>query len=176
VNAFASVPLCVSSFVTVTLAAPAVWAGIVAVIVVVLITETFVAALPSTLTVAPEEMKKPVPVIVTAVPPAAGPDAGATPVTVGGGGTTYVNASANVPLCVSEFVTVTLTDPAPCAGVVPMSILVLLTTVMMPVTGLPPMLTVAPAAKPVPVIVSDVPPRVVPEFGATLVTVGAGAT
>jgi hypothetical protein len=169
------VPLCVSAFVTVTLAAPAAWAGIVAVIVVVLTTDTFVAALPSTLTVVPLEMKKLVPVIVTAVPPAVGPDAGVTPVTVGGGGTTYVNAFANVPLCVSGFVTVTLTGPAACAGVFEVKILVLLTTVMMPVTTMPSILTVAPAAKPVPVIVSAVPPAIGPDVGATLVTVGAGA-
>jgi hypothetical protein len=46
-------------------------------------TFTFVAAVPPMVTVAPD--KKPVPVIVTAVPPAVVPDAGEIPLTVGAG-------------------------------------------------------------------------------------------
>ena len=42
---------------------------------------TFVAAVPPKLTVAP--VAKPVPVMVTDVPPLAGPEAGEIPVTVG---------------------------------------------------------------------------------------------
>ena len=49
-----------------------------------------------------------------------------------------------------------------------------LTTVTL-VAAVPPMLTVAPLEKPVPVMVTDVPPLVVPEVGEMAVTVGAGA-
>jgi hypothetical protein len=52
-------------------------------------------------------------------------------------------------------------------------IVVLLRTAT-PVAVLPPRLTVAPAPKFVPVIVTAVPPAVEPVFGDTLLTVGAG--
>ena len=78
-----SVPLWPSVLVTTTLTAPAACAGAVVVINVALTTVTPVADVPPNFTVAP--VKNPVPVIVTAVPPAAGPDAGAIPVTVGAG-------------------------------------------------------------------------------------------
>ena len=39
----------------------------------------------------------------------------------------------------------------------------------------PPIVTEAPAEKPVPVIVTKMPPPVLPEFGDTDVTVGEGA-
>jgi hypothetical protein len=68
--------------VTVTVTAPAVPAGVVAVIVVLFTTTTFVAALLPNFTVAPAE--KLVPVIVTAVPPEVDPLFGLTLVTVGG--------------------------------------------------------------------------------------------
>ena len=68
--------------VTVTVTAPALPAGVVAVIVVLFTTTTFVAAMPPNVTVAPAA--KFVPVIVTAVPPAVGPLFGDTLVTVGG--------------------------------------------------------------------------------------------
>ena len=61
--------------------APAAWAGVAAVIEVLLATVTPVAAVPPKLTVAPET--KFVPVTVTAVPPATGPLAGVTDVTLG---------------------------------------------------------------------------------------------
>jgi hypothetical protein len=67
--------------VTVTAAAPALPAGVVAVIVVPFTTTTFVAAIPPNVTVAP--VAKFVPVIVTAVPPATGPLFGDTLLTVG---------------------------------------------------------------------------------------------
>jgi hypothetical protein len=66
---------------TVTVTAPAFPAGVAAVIVVLLTTATFVAAVAPNITVAPAA--KFVPVIVTAVPPATGPLFGDTPVTVG---------------------------------------------------------------------------------------------
>ena len=52
-------------------------------------------------------------------------------------------------------------------------IVVLLATLTF-VAAAPPRLTPAPAKKPVPVIVTEVPPPVVPEFGEMFVTVGAG--
>jgi hypothetical protein len=50
---------------------------------------------------------------------------------------------------------------------------VLFTTVT-PVAAVPPMFTVAPARKPVPVMVTAVPPLVGPVLGVIDVTVGAG--
>lgn len=70
-------------FVTVTFTAPAVCAGVVAVIEVLLTTFTFVAAAPPNVTFAPA--KNPVPVIVTEVPPLVEPETGEIAVTVGGG-------------------------------------------------------------------------------------------
>ena len=78
-----NVPLCISLLVTITFTAPAACAGVVAVIVVLFTTVTPVAGVPPTLTVAPA--KNPVPVIVTAVPPAAVPEFGAMEATVGEG-------------------------------------------------------------------------------------------
>jgi hypothetical protein len=72
--------------VTVTVTAPALPAGVVAVIEVLFTTTTLLAAALPNVTVAP--VAKFVPVIVTAVPPPTGPLFGDTPVTVGT--TTYV--------------------------------------------------------------------------------------
>src|SRR5947199_198536 len=60
-------PASAVGFVTVTAIAPAAWAGVVAVIDVLLITTTFVAEVPPNVTVALET--KPVPAIFTVVPP-----------------------------------------------------------------------------------------------------------
>ena len=68
--------------VTVTVTAPALPAGVVAVMVVLFTTTTFVAAELSNVTVAPEA--KFVPVMVTLVPPSVEPVFGDTLVTVGG--------------------------------------------------------------------------------------------
>jgi hypothetical protein len=67
--------------VTVTVTAPALPAGVVAVIVVPFTTTTFVAAALPNVTVAPGA--KFVPVMVTAVPPAVDPLFGLTLLTVG---------------------------------------------------------------------------------------------
>jgi hypothetical protein len=80
VNALAKLPVCPFTD-TVTVAAPALPAGVVAVMVVLLITTTLVAAAPPNVTVAP--LAKFVPVIVTAVPPASGPPFGLTLLTDG---------------------------------------------------------------------------------------------
>ena len=69
--------------VTVTSRAPAAPAGVTAVSDVAPATTTLVAGLPPIVTVAPAA--KLVPVSVTAVPPAVGPDAGDTAVSVGAG-------------------------------------------------------------------------------------------
>ena len=79
---------------------------------------------------------------------------------------------ASVPLCVSALVIVTPTAPAACAGVVAV-IVVLLATVTLVAADVP-NATLAPARKPVPVMVTGVPPAVIPEVGETLLTVGAG--
>jgi len=82
VNAAAKLPLCAPGFVTVTVAAPALPAGVAAVMVVLLTTTILVAATPPSATVAP--VAKFVPVIVIAVPPAVDPLFGDTLLTAGG--------------------------------------------------------------------------------------------
>ena len=77
----ARLPLSTPGLVTDTVAAPAAFAGVVAVMLVLLTTTTFVAAVPPNVTVAPAT--KLVPVIVTAVPPAVEPPFGDTLLTVG---------------------------------------------------------------------------------------------
>ena len=72
-----------SGLVTTTLLAPAAPDGVVAVMLAALTTVTFVAAVPPTVTVAP--VTKPVPAMVTLVPPAMGPLPGEIDVTDGGG-------------------------------------------------------------------------------------------
>jgi hypothetical protein len=162
--------------VTVTVTAPALPAGVVAVMLVPLTTVTFVAAALPNVTVAP--VAKFVPVIVTAVPPAVDPLVGETLLTVGA--TAYVNPLLRLPLSPLT-VTVTVTAPALPAGVVHV-ICVELTTTTFVADALPsppcrpaPKVTVAPEAKFVPVTVTAVPPRDDPLLGETLVTVG-GAT
>jgi hypothetical protein len=168
VNPLAKLPLNPLGFVTATATAPTAPAGVVAVIVVAFVTTTFVAAVPPNVTVAP--VAKFVPVIVTAVPPAVVPLFGLTLVTVGGA--TYVNALARLPLCPPGLFTVTVTAPAAPAGAVAVIVVLLVTTTF--VAAAAPNVTVAPAAKFVPLIVTAVPPAVVPLFGLTPVTVGTG--
>jgi hypothetical protein len=82
--------------VIVTVAAPALPAGVVAVMVVPFTTTTFVAAAAPNVTAAPAT--KFVPVIVTAVPPAVDPLLGLTLLTVGTGPDT----AANVTICITH--------------------------------------------------------------------------
>ena len=159
-------PLCPLT-VTTTVTAPAACAGVVAVMVVLFVTTTFVAAVPPNVTVAPAT--KLAPVIVTAVPPPVDPVFGKTVLTVGVA--TYVNPLTRFPLCVSGFITVTVTAPAACAGVVAVIVVPFVTTTF--VAAVPPNVTVAPVTKFVPVIVTAVPPATGPLFGATLLTEGA---
>ena len=165
VNPFTRLPLCPFT-VTVTVTAPAAPVGVVAVIVVLFTTTTFVAEPFPNFTVAPAA--KFVPVMVTPVPPATGPLFGLTLLTVGV--TTYVYPFARLPLCEPAFVTVTVTAPVLPAGVVAVIVVPFTTTTF--VAAALPNVTVAPVAKFVPVIVTDVPPNVEPLLGETLLTVG----
>ena len=132
---------------------------------------TPVAATPPMVTAKPDPATNPVPVIVTTVPPAVMPTLGAIDVTAGATGTAYVNAAAAVPDNVLGFVTETATaGPAAPAGVTAVND-VELTQVTL-VAADPPMVTVAPVMKPVPVIVTDVPPKVEPELGESETAVG----
>jgi hypothetical protein len=70
-------------------------------------------------------------------------------------------------------VTVTVTAPAACAGAV--AVIDVLFTTVTPVAAVPPKLTVAPERKPVPAIVTAVPPLALPVLGVIEVTVGPGA-
>jgi hypothetical protein len=80
-----------------------------------------------------------------------------------------VNPFVRLPLCPFT-VTVTVTAPALPAGVVAVMVVLLTTTTL--VAAVPPNVTVAPAAKFVPVIVTAVPPDTVPVIGDKLATSG----
>jgi hypothetical protein len=151
--------------VTVTVTAPTVPAGVVAVILVALATTTLVAAEVPKVTVAP--VAKFVPVMVTAVPPAVDPVFGEMLLIVG---EPYVKPLVRLPLNPPGLVTVTATGPAVPAGVVAVICAPLTTTTL--VAAFVPNVTVAPAKNLVPVIVTAVPPVVGPLFGETLLTVG----
>ena len=160
------VPVCASGFVTVTLTAPAARAVVVPVMLVPVTLETVTGEPPSE-AVAP--VWNPVPVMVTDVPPTAGPLVGAIELTVGAGAR-YMKQPVHVPLCVSVLVTTTFTDPAACAVVVPVMVVF---AIVNAVRAEPPSETVAPVPNPVPVTVTDVPPAIAPVFGVTDATVGA---
>jgi hypothetical protein len=165
VKAVASVADCESGLVTMIPTVPALSAGVTALICVELLTVTEVATTLPNATVAPAW--KPMPVIVTDVPPVTGPELGETLLTVGGAAN--VKAAARVADCESGLVTVIPTVPALSAGVTAL-ICVELTTVTTVATTLP-NVTVAPAWKAVPVIVTVVPPAVAPDAGEIPVTV-----
>ena len=146
-------------------------AGECAVIVVVLTTTMIVALTPPNFTplVVLTPMKS-VPVIVTAVPPLAGPLFGLTDVTVGGA--MYVNTSpglvADVPFAV---VTCTSTPPGtPDAGDTAVTVVALTFTKLVAAT--PPKVTAVVPVRLVPVIVTFVPPLCGPDVGFSEVTVG----
>ena len=73
-----------------------------------------------------------------------------------------------------DAVTTTLAVPAVPVGVVAVTDVSLIKTIL--VAAAPPMVTPVTLVKPVPVIITRVPPKVGPEFGEIEVTVGAGAT
>ncbi len=111
---------------------------------------------------------KPVPVIVTEVPPAISPATGLNPVTAGEA-SKLNRSAAEVALVPTGVVTVTSTEPASSAGVVTVSE-VPEEAVMVPATV--PKLTALTPLKPVPVMTTDVPPVVVPPTGLTALTAG----
>jgi len=151
--------------VTATFTAPAAFAGVVAVIDVELTTVTPVAAVPPNVTdVAPLKL---VPVMVTDVPPAAGPELALTPVTVGAPTKVYAELRVPVPFGV---VTCTLDVPDEWAGVI--AVIEVALTTAKAAAAVPPNATDVAPVKLVPVIVTVVPPAVVPEVGLMLVTVG----
>jgi hypothetical protein len=71
------------------------------VIVVLLTTDTPVAAVPPRLSVAPD--KKPVPLTVTAVPPAVVPEVGEIPLTVGAGLPPEPPLARKAAICMTQF-------------------------------------------------------------------------
>ena len=164
----ARLPFCPPD-VTATVTAPALPAGVKHVICVALTTTTPVAGTPPNVTVAPEA--KLVPVRVTSVPPAGTPLLGETPLIVTP--VTYVNPLGKLPLCPVGVVTVTDTAPAAPTGLVHVIVVLFETTTF--VACELPNVTVAPATKFDPVIVTAVPPPVAPLLGETLATAGAGA-
>jgi hypothetical protein len=158
--------------VTVTATGPAAWAGDTAVRLVALVNVTLVAAVPPKLTV--EALVKLVPVMVTEVPPAVGPEVGVNPVTVGVAALVKVKTSAGVVALVwPASVTVTSTGPTAWAGDTAVRLVALLKVTL--TAAVPPKLTVEALVNPVPVIVTEVPPAVGPEVGLSPVTVGAVA-
>ena len=136
---------------------PTVPAGLTAVSCVAETMTTLVAGVaPKSTAVA---VLKPVPVIVTEVPPASEPAAGLTPVTVGAA--MAVNwSAAEVVETPPGLVTVMSTVPAGTAGLAAV-ICVAETTVKLLAANVPKSTTVVPL-KPVPVMVTDVPPAAWP--------------
>src|ERR1700730_708374 len=105
-------PFWVSVLVTTTLTTPAAWAGVVAVMEVLFTTITLLAAVRPTVTVAPD--RKPVPVMVTVVPPLTGPELGEIAVTVGGGDRPVpLSETVNAGLAGSEVLMVNTAARAP---------------------------------------------------------------
>ena len=152
--------------VTATLCAPAVPAGVVAVMTVAVLVKIVAATLPTFTLVAPVKL---VPVIVIVVPPATGPEIGATVVMVGSA--TYVNAAVLV-ATPPAVVTTTSFAPTALAGVSAVMEVELTTRTLLAAT--PPTFTVvAPSTKLVPAIVIDVPAVSGPDGGDTLVMVGS---
>lgn len=152
---------------TTSFAAPAVPAGVVAVILMAVLVNTVAVTPPTFRLLTPNKF---VPAIVIVVPPSVGPLGGVTLAMVGSPIVLYVNAAAAVaePLGV---VTTTSFAPTVPEGVVAVSVVEF--TTVKPVTAAPPMVTLLAPVKLVPTIVNEVPPPVGPEFGLTLAIVGA---
>lgn len=128
----------------------------------------FASAVPKRTVVAPAPVAKPVPKIFTVVPPAAGPLVGVTLVTVG------MNLKWSlvvVTLVATLVVTVTSTTPAVSAGA--FAVIVVDEVTVNDDVLTPPKCTAVAPVKPVPVIVTEVPPVAGPLLGVTFVTVGA---
>ena len=157
---------------TVTSTAPADPAGDVTVIWLSLFTVKAVAAAAPNFTAV--AAVKPLPVIFTLVPPAVEPLDGEIAVTAGTGATKLKSLAAVPKLVPSAVVTVTLTPPkgeADSAGVTAV-IWVSLTTVK-DVAATDPKFTAVAPVKPVPPMVTVVPPAVAPLFGEIPEMLGA---
>ena len=148
-----------------TVCAPVVPAGVTQVMLVELTTFTEVQLFPPTVMLAP--VVNCVPVIVIVVLPACGPKAGAMLVIVNG---LYENPLLRVPDWVSALVTIIEYTPCVFAGVTQVMLVVLTTTTLLQAT--PPIVRVAPEIKPVPAIVTEVPPVINPLLGEIEVIVG----
>jgi hypothetical protein len=145
---------------------PAASAGLVTVIEVAESAVTVPATVPKSTTDAAVRF---VPVIVTAVPPADGPEVGVNDVIVGGDcENVYCVEAVALPPGV---VTVRFTEPALSAGVVTV-IDVAVSAVTVP--AVEPKSTAEALSRPVPVMVTAVPPLIVPLVGVYDVIVGAG--
>lgn len=139
-----------------TFAAPAVPNGVTTVIEVALTFVIEVPAVPPKVTA--EVSFKLVPVIVTVVPPATGPLDGDTDEMVGASTNVKAESADTEPPAV---VTVTATVPADFAGVTTVIDVALELTIDVP--AVPPKVTAVVPVKLVPVIVTVVPPAVVPD-------------
>jgi hypothetical protein len=148
-----------------TLTAPAVPAGVTTLMLVAVLL-TGIALLAPKLT--EDAPAKPVPVMITVVPPAVGPLAGAMLAMNG----PYVNWSAAlIGLVPPGAVTVTSTGPEPAGDVAVTDVF----DTEPGVTQFTPKQTEVAPENPLPVIVIRVPPFAEPEFGETPVTTGTGA-
>jgi hypothetical protein len=148
---------------------PAAPPGLVAEIDVALLTAKLAAATAPKLTaVAPLRF---VPVMVTDVPPAAGPELGTTDVTVGAGGGVWNDpwSFVLVALVPPGVVTVTSTVPLPDGLTAEIRLSEMTTN---EVAAVPPKLTALAAVKPVPLMKTLVPGT--PPLGPTEVTTGVG--
>ena len=156
-------PPCV---VTITLTAPALRAGVIQVIVVLLTTLRDVAAKPPNVTkVAPVKF---VPRIVTFVPPSVLPDEDKMLVIFGG---VIYAKDKNAPLGPPPVVTIMPTAPAVVrAGVI--QVIVVLFTTLREVADNPPNVTKVAPVQFVPVMVIFVPPSVLPDDGNMSVIFG----
>ncbi len=135
-------------------------------------TEKLVAGVP--LKVTAVTRVKFVPVMVTAVPPPVLPEVGLTAVTVGAAGAVKVNWSeaevVDVPLGVVTVMSTVAADSAGEVAVIAESEV----TVKETAAVLPNFTAVAPV-KPLPVMLTTVPPAVLPLFGLTPVILGKAA-
>jgi hypothetical protein len=127
---------------------------------------TLVATTPPIVTVG--LARKFVPVIVIAVPPAIPPLVGRTEVNVGG--VTWVNAAIAVTVPESLLVMTTFLEPAVPAG--DRAVIEVAETRTILVAATPPIVTVGVSRKFSPVIVTAVPPAVVPRAGEIAVNIG----
>ncbi len=170
VNAAAAVALVPSRFSTVTLATPAACGGVTAVRTSSLRLSMLSAAMLSNSRTAP--LRKFVPVMVTGVPPAIGPLLGTTAMIVGAFGPTNSNCPVAAVRRPSGISTVTFARPAGCGGVT--AVRAWSEAMSMDAASVSPKNTSVPSAKPVPRMVTGVPPSTDPLVGVNVATDGMG--